>query len=327
MKLHRRRFLNLTMTAGALPASSRFGWAQAYPSRPITMIVPFSAGGPTDVVTRIVAEGMKASLGQTIIIENVAGADGTIGVGRAARAAPDGYTLSAGQLGTHVLNGAIYSLRYNLVEDFEPISLLGSNAYILITNKTFPAKDLRELIAWAKSNEDKASVGVASTTQRLLAFYFQNLSGTKLLFVPYRGAAQVLQGVVAGEIAMAFDQPSSSLQQLRAGNTRAYGVTSKARLATLPEIPTLDEAGLTGFDLSGWNAVWAPRGTPKDVIAKVNAAVAASLADPGVRQRLADLGQEIAPQNQQTPEALAAYQKAEIEKWWPIVKASGIKVE
>jgi tripartite-type tricarboxylate transporter receptor subunit TctC len=315
------------MTAGALPASSRFGWAQAYPSRPITMIVPFSAGGPTDVVTRIVAEGMKASLGQTIIIENVAGADGTIGVGRAARAAPDGYTLSAGQLGTHVLNGAIYSLRYNLVEDFEPISLLGSNAYILITNKTFPAKDLRELIAWAKSNEDKASVGVASTTQRLLAFYFQNLSGTKLLFVPYRGAAQVLQGVVAGEIAMAFDQPSSSLQQLRAGNTRAYGVTSKARLATLPEIPTLDEAGLTGFDLSGWNAVWAPRGTPKDVIAKVNAAVAASLADLGVRQRLADLGQEIAPQNQQTPEALAAYQKAEIEKWWPIVKASGIKVE
>jgi tripartite-type tricarboxylate transporter receptor subunit TctC len=315
------------MTAGALPASSRFGWAQAYPSRPITMIVPFSAGGPTDVVMRIVAEGMKASLGQTIIIENVAGADGTIGVGRAARAAPDGYTLSAGQLGTHVLNGAIYSLRYNLVEDFEPISLLGSNAYILITNKTFPAKDLRELIAWAKSNEDKASVGVASTTQRLLAFYFQNLSGTKLLFVPYRGAAQVLQGVVAGEIAMAFDQPSSSLQQLRAGNTRAYGVTSKARLATLPEIPTLDEAGLTGFDLSGWNAVWAPRGTPKDVIAKVNAAVAASLADPGVRQRLADLGQEIAPQNQQTPEALAAYQKAEIEKWWPIVKASGIKVE
>jgi len=327
MKFHRRRFLHLAMTAGALPVTSGFGWAQAYPSRPITMIVPFTAGGPTDVVARIVAEGMKASLGQTVIIENVAGADGTIGVGRAARAAPDGYTLSAGQLGTHVLNGAVYSLQYDLVKDFEPISLLGSNAYILITNKTFPAKDLKELIAWAKSNEDKASVGVASTTQRLLAAYFQNMTGTKLLIVPYRGAAQALQGAVAGEIAMVFDQSSSSLQQLRAGNTRAYGVTSKTRLAAAPEIPTLDEAGLTGFDLSVWTAVWAPRGTPKEVIAKVNAAVAASLADSGVRQRLADVGLEIPPQNQQTPEVLAAYQKAEIEKWWPIVKAAGIKVE
>jgi tripartite-type tricarboxylate transporter receptor subunit TctC len=327
VRLHRRRFLHLTMTAGALAATSSFGWAQAYPSRPITMIVPFTAGGPTDVVARIVAEGMKASLGQTVIIENVAGADGTIGVGRAARAAPDGYTLSAGQLGTHVLNGAVYSLQYDLVKDFEPISLLGSNAYILITNKTFPAKDLRELLAWAKSNEEKASVGVASTTQRLLAFYFQNMTGTKLLMVPYRGAAQALLGVVAGDVAMVFDQPSSSLQQLRAGSTKAYGVTSKARLAVLPEIPTLDEAGLTGFDLSVWNAVWAPRGTPKDVIAKVNAAIAASLADSGVRQRLADVGQEIPPQNQQTPEVLAAYQKAEIEKWWPIVKTAGIKVE
>jgi tripartite-type tricarboxylate transporter receptor subunit TctC len=326
MKLHRRRFLHLAMTAAALPGTSSFGWAQAYPSHPITMIVPFAAGGPTDVVARIVAEGMKASLGQTVIIENVAGADGTIGVGRAARAAPDGYTLSAGQLGTHVLNGAVYSLRYDLVKDFEPIALLGSNPYILVTNKTLPAKDLRELIAWAKLNENKASIGVASTTQRLLAFYFQNMTGTKLLMVPYRGAAPALQGVIAGDIAMVFDQPSGSLQQLRAGNTKAYGVTWKTRLAALPEIPTLDEAGLTGFDLTVWNAVWAPRGAPNGVIAKVNAAVAASLADPGVRQRLAEVGQEIPPPSQQTPEALAAYQKAEIEKWWPIVKAAGIKV-
>jgi tripartite-type tricarboxylate transporter receptor subunit TctC len=327
MKLHRRQFLHLTITAGALSATSSLSWAQAYPSRPITMIVPFTAGGPTDVVSHIVAEGMKASLGQTIIIETVAGADGTIGVGRAARAAPDGYTLSAGQLGTHVLNGAVYSLQYDLVKDFEPISPLGSNAYVLITSSAFPANDLRELLAWAKSNEDKASVGVASTTQRLLASYFQNMTGTKLLMVPYRGAAQALRAAAAGEVAMVFDQPSSTLQQLRAGNTRAYGVTSKARVPALPEIPTLDEAGLTRFDLSVWNAVWAPRGTPMDIIAKVNAAVAASLADSGVRQRLAAVGQEIFPQDQQTPEVLAAYQKAEIEKWWPIVKASGIKVE
>jgi tripartite-type tricarboxylate transporter receptor subunit TctC len=315
------------MAVAALPATSRFGWAQAYPSRPVTMIVPFAAGGPTDVVARVVAEGMKTSLGQTIIIENVAGADGTLGVGRAARAAPDGYTLSVGQLGTHVLNGAVYSLRYDLVKDFEPISLLSSNPYILVTNKTSPAKDLRELIAWAKSNEDKASVGVASTTHRLVAAYFQNMTGTKLLIVPYRGAAPALQGVIAGDIAMLFDQPSNSLPQLRAGNTKAYGVTSKKRLTSLPEIPTLDEAGLAGFDLSVWNAVWAPRGTPKDIITKVNAAVAASLADAGVRQRLADIEQEIPELSQQTSEALAVYQKAEIDKWWPIVKAAGIKVE
>ena len=327
MKLTRRQFVHLAPGAIALPTISRIARADVYPSRPITMIVPFTAGGPTDVVARIVAEGMKASLGQTVIIENVAGADGTIGVGRAARAAPDGYTLSAGQLGTHVLNGAVYSLQYDLVRDFEPISLLGSNAYILITNEAFPAKDLRELIVWAKSNADKASVGVASTTQRLLAAYFQNMTGTKLLMVPYRGAAQALQGAVAGEIAMVFDQSSSSLQQLRAGNTRAYGVTSKVRLAAAPEIPTLDEAGLAGFDLSVWTAVWAPRGTPKDVIAKVNASIATSLADSGVRQRLAEVGQEIPLPNQLSPEVLAAYQKAEIEKWWPIVKAAGIRVE
>jgi tripartite-type tricarboxylate transporter receptor subunit TctC len=327
MKLHRRQFLRLTMTAGALPATSGLGWAQDYPSRPVTMIVPFSAGGPTDVVARIVAEGMKASLGQTVIIEDVAGADGTIGVGRAVRAAPDGYTLSAGQLGTHVLNGAVYSLPYDLVKDFEPISLLGSNAYVLITNSAFPAKDLSGLLAWVKSNEDKATIGVASTTQRLLASYFQTMTGTKLLMVPYRGAAPALQAAVAGEVAMVFDQPSTTLQQLRAGNTRAYGVTSKVRAAALPEIPTLDEAGLIGFDLTVWNAVWAPRGTPKDIIAKVNAAVVASLADPAVRQKLDAVGQEVFPQAQQTPEVLAAYQKAEIEKWWPIVKAAGIRVE
>jgi tripartite-type tricarboxylate transporter receptor subunit TctC len=327
MKLDRRQFLPLAVAAGALAATSTRGWAEAYPSRPVTMIVPFSAGGPTDVVARIVAEGMKTSLGQTVVIEDVAGADGTIGVGRAVRAAPDGYTLSAGQLGTHVLNGAVYSLPYDLVRDFEPISLLGSNAYVLVTNAAFPARNFGELLAWVKSNEDKATIGVASTTQRLLASYFQTMTGTKLLMVPYRGAAPALQAAVAGEVAMVFDQPSTTLQQLRAGNTRAYGVTSKVRAASLPEIPTLDEAGLTGFDLTVWNAVWAPKGTPKEIITRVNAAVAASLADPAIRDKLTAVGQEVFPVTQLTPEVLASYQKAEIEKWWPIVKAAGIRVD
>lgn len=327
MKFSRRSFLHVTAGAAALPVTRRLARAESYPARPITMNVPFAAGGPTDAVARIVAEGMRPSLGQVVIIENVAGADGTIGVGRVARAVPDGYTLSVGQIGSHVLNGAAYSLQYDLVKDFEPISLLTSNPYILVANKTLPPTNLNELLAWIKTNEPKASVGVASTTQRLIVAYFQTMTGTRLLEIPYRGAAPALQDVMAGNIALVFDQPSNSLPQLRAGNTKAFGVTSKKRLAALPEIPSLDEAGLAGFDISAWNAVWAPRGTPKDIIARLNAAVMASLANSDVRQRLADLGQEITPRERQTPEALGALQKAEIEKWWPIMKAANIRSE
>lgn len=327
MKFSRRSFLHVTAGAAALPVTRRLARAESYPARPITMNVPFAAGGPTDAVARIVAEGMRPSLGQVVIIENVAGADGTIGVGRVARAVPDGYTLSVGQIGSHVLNGAAYSLQYDLVKDFEPISLLTSNPYILVANKTLPPTNLNELLAWIKANEPKASVGVASTTQRLIVAYFQTMTGTRLLEIPYRGAAPALQDVMAGNIALVFDQPSNSLPQLRAGNTKAFGVTSKKRLAALAEIPSLDEAGLAGFDISAWNAVWAPRGTPKDIIARLNAAVMASLANSDVRQRLADLGQEITPRERQTPEALGALQKAEIEKWWPIMKAANIRSE
>ena len=324
-KPQRRHFLRLAVSAAVLPALPRIAWAADYPTRPITMNVPFAAGGPTDAIARIIGERMSMSLGQAIIIEDVGGADGTIGVGRVARAAPDGYMLSIGQWGTHVLNGAAYTLPYDLLKDFEPISLLTSNPYILVTNKKASPKDLNELIAWIKMRDGKATVGIAGMAQRLTSVYFQNLTRTKLIDVPYRGAAPALQDILAGNIDMVFDQPSNSLSQLRAGNTKAYAVTSKTRLPGLPDIPTLDEAGLPGFDLSVWNGMWAPRGTPKDILAKLNAAVVDALADSNVRARLADLGQAIPPREQQTPEALAAFQKAEIDKWWPIMKAADIK--
>jgi tripartite-type tricarboxylate transporter receptor subunit TctC len=325
MKLPRRQFLQLTMGAAALSTASRRGWAQAYPARPITIIVPFAAGGPTDTVARIVAARMRESLGQSVIIENVAGADGTIGVARAARASPDGYTLSAGQWGTHVLNGAAYTLQYDVLKDFEPIALLTSNPYILVGKKGLPAKNLQELLAWVKANDGKVTAGIGSMGSRVCTVYFEKMTGARVVIVPYRGAAPALQDVLAGTTDLIFDQPSNSLPNLRAGNTKAYGVTSKVRMPDLPDIPTLIEAGLDGFEISIWNAIWAPKSTPKEVVARLNAAIVDALANPDVRARLIELGQELPPREQQTPEALATLQKAEIAKWWPIVKEAGIK--
>ena len=327
--LGRRQFLYLAAGAAALPAMSRAATAQAYPTRPITIVVPAAAGGPLDVLARILSEPMRISLGQPLIIENVAGAAGSIGVGRVARAAGDGYMLVLGMWGTHVANAAIYALSYDVVKDFEPVALIGTMPELIVAKKTMPANDLKGLIAWLRANSDKASQGTSGvgSAGHIAGAFFQNVTGTRYQFVPYRGLAPAMQGLLAGQVDMMIDVPTSSLPQVRAGSIKAYAVMDKSRLASAPEIPTVDEAGLPGFYASVWYSLWAPKDTPKNVIAKLNAAAVDALAEGPVRQRLADIGQEIFPREQQTPQALRVLQKAEIEKWWPIIKAANIKGE
>jgi tripartite-type tricarboxylate transporter receptor subunit TctC len=300
--------------------------AQTYPARPITMNVPFAAGGPTDTIARVIAQRMSAALGQSIIIENITGADGTIGVGRAARAAPDGYLLSVGQWSTHVLNGAAYALPYDVLKDFEPVALMSTNPLVIVTYKGVPATNLTELIGWLKANPERAAAGIGSMAHRVSAVYFQNLTGTRFTLVPYRGAAPAMQDMMAGQIQLMFDQAATSLPLLRAGSTRPYAVTAATRLAAAPDLPSVDEAGLPGFHIAVWTALWAPRATPRAVIDKLNAAVVEAVADAAVRKRLTqELGQDIPGRAQQTPEALYAYQKAEIDKWWPLIRAANIR--
>jgi len=303
--------------------------AQDYPSRPITMIVPFAAGGPTDVVARILAEGMRASLGQPVVVENVTGAAGSIAVGRVARSAPDGYTLSIGHWSTHVVNGAIYKLPYDLLTDLAPVSLLVSNPQLIVANPNVPATDLKSLVEWIKSNPDKVSAGTAGagSASHIGGIYFQNFSHTSFQFVPYRGTGPAMQDLISGHIQIMIDQSSNSLPQVRNKLIKAFAVTSKTRLAVAPDIPTVDEAGMPGFYISVWHGLWVPKDTPKPIIAKLAAAVRAAFADAATRKRYLDLGQEIPSLEQQTPEALGAFQKAEIEKWWPLIKAANIKVE
>lgn len=303
--------------------------AQVYPSRPITMVVPFAAGGPVDTVARILSEPMRATLGQSIIVENVTGAAGSIGVGRVARAAPDGYTLSIGHWSTHVVNGAIYPLPYDLLRDLEPIVLLPSNPMIVVSKSAVPAKNLNEFVGWIKANEGKVSAGTAGagSATHVAGVYFQNVTGTRFQFVPYRGTGPALQDLVAGQIDFIVDQASNSLQHVRDGKIRAYAVTASARLPSAPDIPTVAEAGLPSLDISVWYGLWAPKGTPKEVIAKLNAAAVQALSEPTVRQRFAELGLDMPPRDRLTPEALAAHQKAEIEKWWPVIKGANIKTE
>ena len=303
--------------------------AQTYPSRPITMIVPFAVGGPTDTIGRIVAERLRAALGQPVIVENVTGAGGSIAVGKAVRALPDGYTLILGQWGTHVVIGAIYELPYDLLNDFEPVSLIVSNPWLVVAKKTMPADDLKGLIAWLRANPNKASAGTGGVGSpgHVFGVFFQAATGTRFSLIPYRGTAPAMQDLVAGQTDLMIDNPTNALPQVRAGAIKAYAVAAKNRMAIAPDIPTADEVGLPGFYLSHWHALWAPKGTPKDVIARLNAAVTEALADPALRVRFADMGQEIFPHQERTPEALRIYQKAEIEKWWPIIKAANIKAE
>lgn len=321
----RRVALGLLMAAVAGPA---FG--QAYPNKPIQLIVPFAAGGPTDVMARIVGERMSKELGQQFIIDNVTGAAGTIAMGKLARSAPDGYTIGIGHLGTNVVNGAIYkNLNFDLINDLVPIALLPSNPLLVVTSNQMPAKDMKELIAYLKANADKVSGGTAGMGSGshigVLAFF--DGTGTNYQLVPYRGTGPAVQDLIANQIQIMIDQSSNSLPHVRAGKIRAYAVTAKQRNAAAPDIPTTAEAGFPGIEVAIWHGLWAPKGTPRDIINKLNAAAVAALKDPEIRKKLEDLGQDIPTPEQMQPDTFAAYQKAEFAKWKPIIDKAGIKIE
>jgi tripartite-type tricarboxylate transporter receptor subunit TctC len=317
----------------AVCAAAAFGPTVAvaadYPTRPITLVVPLGVGGSTDVIARIVAQGMGQALGQNIIVENTTGAGGTIGEGRIARANPDGYTIGIGQWGTNVASGAIYKLNYDLVKDFEPIGLIADQPNLICARKDLPPKDLKELVAWLRANSTKANVGNSGigTPSHVSAILLANAIGTKVTVVPYRGAGESTQALLAGQIDLLMNTPALSAPLLRAGKIKAYAVTAKKRVAITPDIPTTDEAGLPGFYFSFWHALWAPKGTPPAIIAKLNAALVKTLNDPVIRKRMVDIAQEIYPNDQLTPEALRKFHQAEIDKWWPIIKAANITVQ
>lgn len=319
----------IAVALAAMAAFAADAAAQSFPSKPVTIVVPFAAGGPSDVLARVLGERMRVTLNQTVVVENVTGAAGTIGVGRVVRSPADGYTVSFGHLGTHVVNGAIYPLNFDLMTDLEPVGLVGGNPMLIVSKLGVPAKDLKELMAWVKANDAKATFGTAGvgSGSHFSGVYLQSLLGTKAQYVPYRGTGPAMQDLVAGNIDMIVDQASNSMPQMRAGKIRAYAVLAKQRMAAAPEIPTVDEAGLPGFHVQLWSGMWVPKGTPKEAIDKLNAALREALADPAVLKRMNDLGLDAPAANQQTPQALRAHQKAEIDKWWPLIKAAGVKPE
>jgi tripartite-type tricarboxylate transporter receptor subunit TctC len=310
--------LALLLIAGAADVS-----AQSYPSRPITLVVPFPPGGSTDAAARIMAERMRASLGQSIVIENVGGAGGSIGVGRVARAAPDGYTFDIGQWDTHV-GSIIYKLDYDLEKDFEPIALISNNPQLLVAKNELPANTLAELVSWMKANPGKINFVNQNAAANVTGVLFENLTKQKVQFIPYRGAGPAMTDLIAGVVDLLVVQGAIALPQIRAGKIKALANLSEARSASMADIPTSDESGVPKLYMSGWFGFWAPKGTPKDIIAKLNAATVEALADPAIQKRFTELGLDVAPRAQQTPEGLAAFQKIEIDKWWPIIKSAGI---
>jgi tripartite-type tricarboxylate transporter receptor subunit TctC len=329
MKHPRRDFLRRAAGAAALAAVPRIAWAQAYPTRPITMNVPYAAGGPLDVMARVIADGLRGPLGQTVVVENVAGAGGSIGVTRAARAAPDGYTISAGNWSSHVANGAIYTLPFDLLKDLDPISMLPSEANVIIARKSFPANTLVELVAWLKQNPDKASAGTSGIggPSYMAATFLQMKTGTRFQLVPYRGAGPALLDLVGGQLDIMLTAPAIALPHVRDGTVKVYAVAAKERIVAAPDIPTTDEAGLPGFYFSVWSGLWVPHGTPSAIISRLSTAVQDAMEDPTTRKRLAVLAYEIPSRATLGPEPLAGLHKSEIEKWWPIIKAAGIRGE
>ncbi len=332
--IHRTRLLArlalaFSCSAALLAGGTGTASAQAFPAHSLSIVVPFSAGGPTDTIARIVAERVGRALGQTVVVENTTGAGGSIGVGKVVRSTPDGYTISIGHIGTHVINGAIYQLPYDLLRDLAPVAMIASNPQVIVSKNALPARNLKELVAWVKSNQDKVSSGTggSGTPSHVSSVYLQSVTGAKIQIVHYRGAAPAMQDLMAGHIDISFDQAASALPLVRSGKVRAYAVTSKTRVPAAPDIPTVDEAGLPGFYMAVWHGLWVPKGTPPAATSRLAAAVAESLADPAMQKRLADLGQEIPAREQQTPDGLAAHHKAEIDKWWPMIKAAGIKAD
>ena len=329
MKVPRRQLLHLAAGAAALPAASWFASAQVYPSRPITIIVPVPPGGVADPIARILADHLTITLGQPVVVENVTGAGGSIGVARAARAAPDGYTVSIGNWLSHVGASAVYPVQYDVLNDFEAVSLLTNSPILITARKDFPASTLKELIAWLKANPDTASAATvgAGSASHVSGVYFQRATDTRFQFVPYRGGGPAVQDEVAGHVDLMFNEATGALPYVLSGQIKTYAVLAKTRWFAAPQIPTSEEMGVPGINISFWHGLWVPKGTPGEIVLKLKTAIVDALAEPTVRKRLTNIGQEIFPLDRQTPEALYAFHKAETEKWWPIIKGAGIKNE